>query len=126
VTGSTRRSAAINGQLLAPLSEATCEATDPVFGGLLGGGSLCEDGEPFLQLPNPLDLDVPVVDLSLDHRHLRGDPRRRDRDRDGERDLHRAQRPRYRLRRWRRDRPVDLHLDGDHRRRDGDPVRDRP
>jgi MYXO-CTERM domain-containing protein len=57
--------AAINGQLLSPLSEATCQATDPVFGGLLGGGSLCEDGEPFLQLPNPLDLDVPVVDLSL-------------------------------------------------------------
>jgi MYXO-CTERM domain-containing protein len=56
--------AAINGQLLSPLSEATCEATDPVFGGLLGGGSLCE-GEPFLQLPNPLHLDVPVVDLSL-------------------------------------------------------------
>jgi hypothetical protein len=55
----------LNEQLLAPLSEGLCEATDPAFEGLLGGGTLCEDGEPFLQLTNPLDVDVPLVDLEL-------------------------------------------------------------
>jgi hypothetical protein len=55
----------LNSQLLAPVGEGLCEATDPVLEGLLGGGSLCEGGQTFLQLTNPLDLDVPLVDLDL-------------------------------------------------------------
>ncbi|MEX2503239.1 MAG: hypothetical protein WD378_00215 [Egicoccus sp.] len=60
---------ALNEQLLAELNPALCEATDPAFEGLLGDGSLCEAdaaGEPsFLRLNNPLDADVPLVDLEL-------------------------------------------------------------
>jgi hypothetical protein len=55
----------LNGQLLTPLSLGICEATDPAFDGLLDGGTLCEDDEPFLQLTNPLDVDVPLVALEL-------------------------------------------------------------
>jgi MYXO-CTERM domain-containing protein len=55
----------LNDQLLAPLSEGICEATDPAFEGLLGDGTLCEDEKPFLQLTNPLDVDVPLVALEL-------------------------------------------------------------
>jgi hypothetical protein len=55
----------LNAELLTPLSEGLCEGTDPLLEGLLGGGNLCEDEAPFLQLTNPLDLDVPLVDLEL-------------------------------------------------------------
>jgi hypothetical protein len=64
-TGMQDAVAQLNEELLAPLSEGLCEATDPAFEGLLGDGSLCEDGEPFLQLTNPLDVDVPLVALDL-------------------------------------------------------------
>ncbi|HSK25048.1 MAG TPA: hypothetical protein VK906_17820 [Egicoccus sp.] len=59
----------LNDQLLSELNPALCEATDPALEGLLGGGSLCETdaaGESsFLRLNNPLDADVPLVDLEL-------------------------------------------------------------
>jgi hypothetical protein len=54
-----------NEQLLAAVGEGLCEGTDPIFEGLVGGGSLCEEGETFLQLNNPLDADVPLVDLEV-------------------------------------------------------------
>jgi MYXO-CTERM domain-containing protein len=56
---------AFNAQLLSPFGEGLCEASDPVLAGLLGGGTLCEGGQSFLQLTNPLDVDVPLVDLEL-------------------------------------------------------------
>jgi hypothetical protein len=55
----------LNEALLGPLGEGLCDGTNPHFEGLLGGGSLCEDGGSFLQLTNPLDLDVPLVDLEV-------------------------------------------------------------
>jgi hypothetical protein len=55
----------LNEGLLAPLGEGLCEVSDPVLEGLLGGGTLCEGGQSFLQLNNPLSLDVPLVDLDL-------------------------------------------------------------
>jgi hypothetical protein len=55
----------LNAELLTPLSLGICDASDPVLDGALGGGTLCEDGEPFLQLTNPLDVDVPLVALEL-------------------------------------------------------------
>jgi hypothetical protein len=57
--------AQLNEALLAPVGEGLCQVTDPVLEGLLGGGTLCEGGRSFLQLTNPLDLDVPLVDLDL-------------------------------------------------------------
>jgi MYXO-CTERM domain-containing protein len=64
-TGMQEAVTQLNGQLLAPLSEGICAATDPAFEGVLGDGTLCEDDEPFLQLTNPLDVDVPLVALEL-------------------------------------------------------------
>jgi hypothetical protein len=55
----------LNEALLAPFGEGLCEVTNPVLEGLLGGGTLCEGGQSFLQLNNPLNLDVPLVDLDL-------------------------------------------------------------
>jgi hypothetical protein len=59
----------LNEQLLSELNPALCELTDPLLDGLLGGGSLCETdagGTPsFLQLRNPLETDVPLVDIGL-------------------------------------------------------------
>ncbi|MFA9446285.1 hypothetical protein [Egicoccus sp. AB-alg6-2] len=59
----------LNEQLLGQLDPALCELSDPVLDGLLGGGSLCEtDGNgasSVLRLHNPLDADIPLVDLGL-------------------------------------------------------------
>ncbi|MFA9432675.1 hypothetical protein [Egicoccus sp. AB-alg2] len=60
---------ALNEQLLAQLQPALCDVTDPVIEQLLGGGSLCEDDpegtRSILQLRNPLEVDVPLLDLGL-------------------------------------------------------------
>ena len=55
----------LNEQLLTPVSEGLCQVLEPVLGGVLPGAEPCEDGNPLLQLRNPFDLDVPVVDLDL-------------------------------------------------------------
>jgi hypothetical protein len=55
----------LNEQLLAPLSEGVCEALDPIIGAILPPAEPCEDDTPLLQLTNPFDIDVPLVDLDL-------------------------------------------------------------
>lgn len=50
---------ALNESLLTPLSEGLCTLTDAL-------GLPCEDNDtPLLQVGNPLDIDVPVVDLDV-------------------------------------------------------------
>lgn len=53
----------LNAQLLAPVSEGLCEIIDPVFAAILGTEPCAAEEEPLLQLRNPFDVDVPVVDL---------------------------------------------------------------
>lgn len=55
----------LNDQLLNPVGSGLCQALDPILGIVLPGAEPCEDGEPLLQLRNPFDLDVPLIDLSL-------------------------------------------------------------
>jgi hypothetical protein len=55
----------LNEQLLAPLSEGVCEALTPIIGAILPPAEPCEDDTPLLQLTNPFDIDVPLVDLDL-------------------------------------------------------------
>lgn len=55
---------ALNESLLTPVSDGLCEVLEGVLGALLPGAEECSDEAPLLQLRNPFDLDVPVVDLS--------------------------------------------------------------
>lgn len=54
---------ALNESLLTPASDGLCDALDPILGEILPGADACADDQPLLQLRNPFDLDVPVVDL---------------------------------------------------------------
>jgi hypothetical protein len=55
----------LNTQLLAPLSEGVCDnLLGPIADGLIGAEP-CEEDDPLLQLTNPFDIDVPLVDLDL-------------------------------------------------------------
>jgi hypothetical protein len=55
----------LNEQLFAPLSEGLCDnLLQPIADGLLGAEP-CEEDNPLLQLTNPFDIDVPLVDLDL-------------------------------------------------------------
>jgi hypothetical protein len=54
---------ALNGTLLTPVSDGLCQALDPILGVLLPPADACVDQEPLLQLRDPFDLDVPVVDV---------------------------------------------------------------
>jgi hypothetical protein len=55
----------LNEQLLAPLSEGVCEALDPDHRGHPPAGRAVRGRHPLLQLTNPFDIDVPLVDLDL-------------------------------------------------------------
>lgn len=60
---------ALNQQLLAELQPALCELTDPVLEQLLGDASLCEEDaegiRAIVQVRNPLEVDVPLLDLGV-------------------------------------------------------------
>jgi hypothetical protein len=61
--GASQLVAELNDALLAPVSSGSCQAIDPILAVALPGAAPCEDGQPLLQLRDPFDLDVPVVDL---------------------------------------------------------------
>jgi hypothetical protein len=53
----------LNESLLTPVSDGLCQALDPLLGVLLPPADGCVDQQPLLQLRDPFDLDVPVIDL---------------------------------------------------------------
>ncbi len=53
----------LNAQLLAPVSDGLCQALEGILGVLLPSADECSDEAPLLQLRNPFDIDVPIVDL---------------------------------------------------------------
>jgi hypothetical protein len=57
--------AQLNDALLTPASDGLCQLIDPALDGLLPGADPCAEDTPLLQLRDPFDLDVPVVDLDL-------------------------------------------------------------
>jgi hypothetical protein len=57
--------AQLNEALLTPASDGLCQLIDPALGELLPGADPCAEDTPLLQLRDPFDLDVPVVDLDL-------------------------------------------------------------